>query len=102
MALLEPGNYYDVAENERFGAFWRLGVAEGWINPMTDAVVLQAIKDTLSRVPGAGAHIPGEPENVRTIRFPRSARYEMGRIEIGYQVIVDDRKVWLDRIRQVD
>ncbi len=102
--MMPPGGRrrYIVAERESFNSDWRRGVAEGWINPMTDAVVLQAIIESLSRSPHASQPIPGWPFNVRTIRFPRSARYEQGRVEIQYEILEDDGRVWLEGIRHVN
>ena len=92
---------YDVLERATFQADWQRGVAEGWINPMTDAVVLQAIKESLSRSPYASQPVPGWPANVMAIRFPRSAIYEQGKVEIQYEILEDDGRVWLRRIRPV-
>jgi len=48
-----------------------------------------------------GAFVPGEPDNVRRIGFPRSAANRHGRIEIRYEIIEDDVTVWLLGVRRV-
>ncbi len=101
--MVPPGGRrrYIVAERESFNSDWQRGVAEGWINPMTDAVVLTAIRDSLSVSPHSAHSVPDLPANVRTVRFPRSARYEQGRLEIEYEILEDDGRVWLARIRPI-
>ncbi len=37
----------------------------------------------------------------RIIRFPRSAVYEQGKVEVQYEILEDDGRVWLMRIRPV-
>lgn len=93
---------YIVAERESFNSDWRRGVAEGWINPMTDPTVLNTIIEHLSLSPRAARQVSGWPDSIRVIRFPRSAVHEHGRLEIRYEIIEDDRTVWLDRILPVE
>ena len=101
MALPDRNRRYIVEERASFQSDWRRGVAEGWINPMADAAVLAAIREHLSRSPSAALRIADWPDNVRAIRFPRSAAHEQGRVEIQYEIMEDDGKVWLARIRPV-
>ncbi len=68
---------------------------------MTDATILETIKEHLSNSPQAARHVPGWPGNARAIRFPRSAIHEHGRVEIRYEIVEDDRRVWLVRIRPI-
>lgn len=95
------GGVYQVLERESFGADWRRGIGEGWINSMADQVTLQAIKEHLAQFPKATEPIDGLPENVRIIGFPRSARRTTGRLEIEYEIIEDDGIVWLVSINPV-
>lgn len=97
----EGGRVYEVLARQSFEVDWSRGVEEGWINPMADPTTLQAVKQVLSRRPRSGARILGEPDNVMAIRFPRSARSEQGRLEISYEILEDDRTVWLEDIRPV-
>ncbi len=92
---------YSVAERESFQSDWRSGIIEGWINQMADPATLEGIKRRLSEYPMTGALIPGEPDNVRRIGFPRSAANRHGRIEIRYEIIEDDVTVWLLGARKV-
>ena len=101
MQMPGSGSGYRVEERVSFAADWQRGVEEGWINPMADHVTLQMIKEVLSRMPRTGGHVRGDPENVLVVSFPRSVRYEQGRSEIIYEVLEDDRTVWLERIRPV-
>ena len=101
MALPNRDSRYIVEERASFQSDWQHGVAEGWINPMTDATVLATIREHLSRSPRAAPPIAYWPDNVRTIRFPRSAVHEPGKVEIQYEIMEDDGKVWLSRIRPV-
>ncbi len=102
MALPDRGRRYIVSERATFRSDWQRGVAEGWITPIADAVVLAAIRERRSKSPRAARHIAGWPDNVRAIRFPRSASYEQGRVEIRYEILEDDGRVWLERIRPVN
>ena len=101
MALPDRSSNYIVEERASFQSDWRRGVAEGWINPMVDASVLAAIREHLSRSPRAALYVTDWPDNVRVIRFPRSAAYERGRLEVQYEIMEDDSKVWLMRISPV-
>lgn len=101
MALPDRNRRYIVEERTSFQSDWRRGVAEGWVNPMADAAVLAAIREHLSRSPRAALYVADWPDNVRAIRFPRSAVHEQGRLEIMYEIMEDDGKVWLAHIRSV-
>lgn len=101
MTLPNRSRRYIVSERATFQSGWQQGVAEGWINPITDAVVLATIREHLSRSPRSARHTPGWPDNVRAVRFPRSAVHERGRVEIQYEILEDDGTVWLERIRPV-
>ena len=92
------GGLYQVLERASFEADWKRGIEEGWINPMADHVTLQAIRDLLSRTPRATESIYGWPENIRTIKFPRSIMYQIDTVSIYYEILEDDRTVWLERI----
>lgn len=92
------GNRYEVVERESFASDWQRGVEEGWINPMADHITLQAIKERLSGSPWAANPISGWPTNVRTITFPRSIANQQGTVDIYYEILEDDGKVWLERI----
>ena len=101
MALPDRDRRYSVEERASFQSDWRRGVAEGWINPMTDATILATIREHLSRSPRAALYVTGWPDNVRAIRFPRSAIYELSQVEMQYEILEDDLIVWLMRIRPV-
>ena len=101
MPLPYRGKRYIVSDRETFQNDWQRGVMEGWINPMTDPTVLGTIREHLAGSPGAAPQIPGLPDNVRVIRFPRSAVHENGRLEIRYEIVEDDGRVWLTAIRPV-
>ncbi len=92
------GGVYQVLERDSFDADWQRGIEEGWINPMADHVTLQAIKDLLSRTPRVTDSVYGRPENIRIIRFPRSIMYRADTVSIYYEILEDDRTVWLERI----
>lgn len=99
MALHSERNRYRVEQSEEFNRDWEKGVSEGWINPMADPVTLMKIKEILSYRPWASRGIvPGLPANVCTITFPRSAVYELGRVQVVYAIIEDDRVVNLRRL----
>ena len=98
MALQGPGNRYEVVERESFAADWERGVEEGWINPMADHVTLQIIKERLSDHPWATRPISGWPANARAITFPRSVVNQQDTVDIYYEILEDDGKVWLERI----
>ena len=101
MALLDRGKSYRVEERATFKSDWEHGVDEGWINPMVHPAVLATICGSiLSTSPLSGQHIPGAPENVRAIGFPRSVQ-EPVNTEIRYSIIEDDRIVYLERIRRI-
>ena len=101
MGLPDRIRHYIIEERTSFHSDWQRGVAEGWINPMVDASVLAAIREHLSTAPRAALYVTGWPDNVRVIRFPRSAAYEQGRLEVQYEIMEDDSKVWLMRISPV-
>lgn len=101
MVLPDRNRRYVVEERASFQSDWQRGVAEGWINPMTDATVLGVIREHLEKSPRAARYISGWPDNVRAIRFPYSAAHERGRVEIQYEILEDDGRVWLMRVRPV-
>lgn len=101
MVLPDRDRHYTVEERASFQSDWRRGVAEGWINSIADVAVLAAIREHLSRSPRAALYVTGWPDNVRAIRFPRSAIYESGQVEIQYEILEDDLIVWLIGIRTV-
>ena len=98
---LDRETMYDVRERTGFQSDWARGVSEGWINPMADANTLQALRVHLARSPHAAPVIPGLPDNVRLITFPRSATHSLGRVELRYEIVEDDLKVWLESMDPV-
>ena len=102
MVLPDRERRYIVSDKVSFQSDWQRGIIEGWINPMTDPTVLETIREHLSKSPRAARQVPGWSDNTRAIRFPRSAIHEHGRVEIRYEIVEDDRTVWLERIRPVD
>ncbi len=98
MQRVGGGGVYQVLERESFDADWQRGIEEGWINPMADHATLQIIKERLSRLPWATNPISGWPANVRTITFPRSIANQQNTVDIYYEILEDDGKVWLERI----
>lgn len=93
---------YQVQERGSFDADWRRGIEEGWINSMADPITLQAIKEVLARRPQSGSRVLGEPQNVMAFGFPRSVGSAQGRLEIIFEILEDDRTVWLEHINPVD
>lgn len=93
---------YRVIESEGFDSDWKTGLSEGWINPMVDPVTLNFIKEALAHSPRAPVAIPGWPDNMRAIDFPRSARHPIGRLRIRYEIDEDDSEVHLLGIRNVN
>ena len=92
------GGVYQVLERDSFDADWRRGVEEGWINPMADHVTLQAIKDRLTQLPWAPYPTAEWPNNVRRLTFPRSVADRRDTVDVFYEILEDDRTVWLERI----
>ena len=101
MELPDRDRRYFISERASFNVDWRQGITEGWVNPMTDSTVLAAIREHLSRSPWSAPQVPGWPDNVRAIRFPRSAVYEQGKVLMRYEILGDDGRVWLERIRPI-
>ena len=89
-------------ESDEFDADWKRGTSEGWINPMTDSVTLAAIKEAIAHSPWAPGAVPGWPENMRAIDFPRSAIHPLGRLRVAYEIVEDDGEVHLLSVRNVN
>lgn len=102
MPPFHRGVGYRVIESHGFDADWKTGLLEGWINPMVDPVTLMAIKETLAHSPRAPVAIPGWPDNVRAIDFPRSATHPMGRLRISYEIVEDDSEVHLLSVQNIN
>lgn len=68
---------------------------------MADQVPLGSIEEFLAEKPWIVSFVPGVPENVRAIDFPRSAREPSGRLRILYEIVEDDREVRLLGIERV-
>jgi hypothetical protein len=98
MRVQGSGGGYRLEERDSFAADWRRGVETGWINPMADHVTLQAVKERLTHSPWTTNPIPSWPDNVRMIRFPRSVADLRNTVDIYYEILEDDRVVWLERI----
>lgn len=98
MQMPGSGSGYRVEERASFAADWQGGVEEGWINPMADHVTLQAIKDRLSHLPWTPNPTPGWPDNVRRLKFPRSVADQRDTVDVIYEILEDDRTVWLERM----
>ena len=101
MSPSHRGRRYLVVEFDDFDADWKRGTSEGWINPMTDPVTLAAIKEAVAYSPWAATTVPGWPENMRAIDFPRSATHPLGRLRITYEIVEDDGEVHLLRVRDI-
>ena len=99
MGLPSHGREYMVSEKASSNSDWQRGIEEGWINPVADVSTLAVIRGHLSKSPNAALQTPGWPDNVKAIRFPRSAIHERGKLEIGYEVVEDDGAVYLEWIR---
>ncbi len=102
MSPSHRGRRYLVIELDDFDAGWKSGVLEGWINPMTDPVTLVAIKEAIAYSPWAPRAIPGWPDNMRAIDFPRSAIHPFGRVRISYEIVEDDGEVHLLGVRSIN
>ena len=86
---------YTVMQSDLFDSDWRLGIREGWINPMADPSTLDYIKGFLAQSPWAPRRIAEWSDNMRAIDFPRSARDPVGKLRIRYEIIEDDQEVSL-------
>ena len=101
MSPSHRGRRYVVIEFDDFDSDWKRGTSEGWINSMTDPVTLAAFKETLAYSPWAPRAVPGWPDNMRAIDFPRSATQPAGRLRITYEIVEDDGEVHLLSVRDI-
>ena len=102
MSPSHRGRRYLVIELDDFDADWKNGVSEGWINPMTDPVTLVAIKEAIAYSAWAPRAVPGWPDNMRAVDFPRSAINPVGRLRISYEIVEDDGEVHLLNVRNIN
>lgn len=102
MSPSHRGRRYSVITCDEFDADWERGTSDGWINPMADPVTLAAIQEALAYSPWAPRAVPGWPDNMRAIDFPRSAMHPSGRLRVTYEIVEDDGEVRLRSVREVN